>query len=99
MNSLRVLRCPNLVELHIPDCNTLTELHIEQVTSPLMLTMSCASTLNVVRMTDVSLYDVTANACYQFEHVAVDSKSVINMLEFPYCHQLKTFKVTAPLQK
>jgi Leucine-rich repeat (LRR) protein len=97
MASIRAVQCPKLSELHIPDCNLLTELHLEQCPRPLMLSLSCASSLAAVRMTDVSLYDVSATACYQFEHVAIESKSSINMLEFPYCHQLKSVTVMAPL--
>lgn len=99
MASIRAVQCPKLSELHIPDCNLLTELHLEQCPRPLMLSLSCASSLAAVRMTDVSLYDVSATACYQFEHVAIESKSAINMLEFPYCHQLKSVTVMAPLYK
>lgn len=99
MASIRAVQCPTLSELHIPDCNLLTELHLELCPRPLMLSLSCASSLAAVRMTDVSLYDVSATACYQFEHVAIESKSAINMLEFPYCHQLKSVTVMAPLYK
>ncbi len=96
---MRVVQCPRLGDLHISDCNLLTELHLEQCSRPLMLTLNCASSLNVVRMTDVSLYDVSGVACYQFENVVIESKGVINNLEFPYCHQLKSVTCMAPLQK
>jgi hypothetical protein len=83
----------------VPDCSTLTDLHIERSGRRLSLTVSCGSSLSAVRLVDVVLAEISATACYQFEHVTVESKSRLDVLEFPYCHQLKTFKVLSPLEQ